>query len=553
MAFMVEEFGYGGKQLGIYAGLLAATFCAAQFCSSLAWGQISDKYGRKPAIVIGTFGAGLGMLIFGCSGCYAQAVLGRAVSGILSGNLGVVKCFLTEITNKDNRGDAFSYMQLGGSIGAVLGPLLGGLLCKPAEKFPGMFSAHSVFRTRPYLLPCLICVCLNFTVAILCALFMRESRVFAAVADRTTQPSMSVISHVADTDTDTDGLELLPVSSDSAASRSDAKSGTGDDQGCTRAEEVEEDSPNPNEEDRVAFTVNSLVRCLVLGSLAYGSPTTRDSIKSTAYSPLPLVESESESGPTAVASPVSIVRAETPSPDPDRDLEKLTVGGGLTGTTLPVLQQETVVMVTLNYGLLGMATVLCDETIPLMLKLDADQGGFSFQITQIGVLLSSAGVVMIFFTLLVLPWFTRQSKRWMNRFGTLCNVPLSLLWPVVAVINHQYELSHGHQSFPLLWPCLIGIYILKNIMVNVAFTGMIIQVNHSVFSEDLGKVNGLGQSFVSAARALGPALGGCLWSLSIHTHFVFLNFILVAALYILSERLNGSLPARLDQQKTRTV
>jgi MFS family permease len=178
------------------------------------------------------------------------------------------------------------------------------------------------------------------------------------------------------------------------------------------------------------------------------------------------------------------------------------------------------------------------------------QGGFSFQIAQIGMLLSSAGVFMILFTLLVLPWFTRRSKRWMNQVGTLSNVPLSLLWPVLAVANHHYELAHGHRSLPSLWPCLIGVYILKNISVNVAFTGMIIQVNHSVQPEDLGKVNGLGQSFVSAARALGPALGGCLWSLSVHSHFVFLNFLLVAALYLCSERLNGSLPLRLDHQKT---
>jgi len=64
---MIEDMGYTGEQLGYHAGILAASFCGAQFCTSVAWGMISDIYGRKFAMVAGTLGAGLGMLIFGFS------------------------------------------------------------------------------------------------------------------------------------------------------------------------------------------------------------------------------------------------------------------------------------------------------------------------------------------------------------------------------------------------------------------------------------------------------------------------------------------------------
>lgn len=64
---MVEDMGYTGDQLGYHAGILAASFCGAQFCSSVPWGILSDRFGRKPVVVIGTFGAAIGLIMFGLS------------------------------------------------------------------------------------------------------------------------------------------------------------------------------------------------------------------------------------------------------------------------------------------------------------------------------------------------------------------------------------------------------------------------------------------------------------------------------------------------------
>ena len=56
MAFMVEDFGFeSGKSLGIHVGLLAASFCTAQFFSAYFWAMAADRYGRKPILFLGTF------------------------------------------------------------------------------------------------------------------------------------------------------------------------------------------------------------------------------------------------------------------------------------------------------------------------------------------------------------------------------------------------------------------------------------------------------------------------------------------------------------------
>ena len=93
---MIEDMGYGGERLGYYAGMLAASFCAAQFTSSIPWGIVSDMYGRKSAILVstqsclysiisssicnddwlllqfGTLGAAIGMVVFGTAKTFGQ-------------------------------------------------------------------------------------------------------------------------------------------------------------------------------------------------------------------------------------------------------------------------------------------------------------------------------------------------------------------------------------------------------------------------------------------------------------------------------------------------
>jgi hypothetical protein len=74
------------------------------------------------------------------------------------------------------------------------------------------------------------------------------------------------------------------------------------------------------------------------------------------------------------------------------------------------------------------------------------------------------------------------------------------------------------------------------------FTAMMIQVNDSVADKNLGAINGLGQSIGALARAVGPALGGILWSVSMDFGLIFLNFIGASALLIVCQVLNSQLP-----------
>jgi MFS family permease len=90
---------------------------------------------------------------------------------------------------------------------------------------------------------------------------------------------------------------------------------------------------------------------------------------------------------------------------------------------------------------------------------------------------------------------------------------------------------------------------MKSVFTCFAFSAVMIQVNHSVHDEYLGAVNGLGQSLAALARAIGPALGGAMWSISTKHHFVWLNFIVICCSFMVCLYLNQLLPASLDFKK----
>ena len=272
LAFMVEDFGYTGHQIGYYAGILAASFCAAQLTSAYPWGKLSDSYGRKPALFFGTFGAGFGMLLFGLAPTFQVAVLGRFVSGILSGNLGVLKSFLSEITDETNRGKGFSYLNVAWSVGSILGPLLGGFLCYPVQKYPTVFEnihwARALFTDRPFLLTCLLCVCGNVFTSACIAFTMVESRVHVmkpelgtygkvSTDDRDQEEGNDTVENVSENDIS--AIELLPVSSKDVTR--------------SRSSNIDEDIEKVSEGADISesFYDDTVIVCILLyGLLAFG-------------------------------------------------------------------------------------------------------------------------------------------------------------------------------------------------------------------------------------------------------------------------------------------
>ena len=101
------------EKLGYFAGIIAASYYLSQLFSSFFWGYLSDKVGRRPVLLVGVTLGSLSCGLFGFSKWLWLAILSRFLFGLLNGNLGVTKSYLTEITDGSNRGRAFSIIGSG--------------------------------------------------------------------------------------------------------------------------------------------------------------------------------------------------------------------------------------------------------------------------------------------------------------------------------------------------------------------------------------------------------------------------------------------------------
>ena len=158
LTFLIDDFKVAPTpdDIGQYSGYLVAAFMLGQLLFSYSWGVLSDVYGRRPVMLIGLFLTGWTFVSFGFSKTYTVAIILRFLNGSVNGIIGITKTYLSEITDETNQGKAFSYFGVARGLGMVVGPIVGGFLCLPAEKYPSLFPKGSLFDQFGYLLPCVV-------------------------------------------------------------------------------------------------------------------------------------------------------------------------------------------------------------------------------------------------------------------------------------------------------------------------------------------------------------------------------------------------------------
>ncbi|KAI0711906.1 MFS general substrate transporter [Cerioporus squamosus] len=139
-------------RVGYYVGVMQSIFFATQAMTVMHWSRISDHIGRKPVIMTGLMGLSLSMYCFGLSRTFWGLVISRSLNGALNGNIGVMKSMLAEITDPSNIAQAYAYLPIAWSTGATLGPIIGGSLSRPADRYPSVFGGIEFLKQYPYFL-----------------------------------------------------------------------------------------------------------------------------------------------------------------------------------------------------------------------------------------------------------------------------------------------------------------------------------------------------------------------------------------------------------------
>ncbi|MED6200132.1 hypothetical protein PIB30_082217 [Stylosanthes scabra] len=168
--FMVKDFEIAEREEDIssYAGYVGSAFMLGRALTSILWGMVSDRYGRKPVIVFGVITVVIFNTLFGLSTNLWMAIAMRFLLGSLNGLLGPIKAYATEICREEHQAIGLSTVVAAWGVGLVVGPALGGYLAQPVEKYPNIFPKNSFWDKFPYFLPCFIISVFAFVVAIAC-------------------------------------------------------------------------------------------------------------------------------------------------------------------------------------------------------------------------------------------------------------------------------------------------------------------------------------------------------------------------------------------------
>lgn len=119
-----EEFGASA----IAVTWLMAIYSLMQFALAPWWGQLSDRHGRRPVLLIGLFGSALSYLLFGLAGTLAGLFIGRMLAGVMGANIGVAQAYVADVTRPEERARGMGMIGAAFGLGFIFGPAIGGAL-----------------------------------------------------------------------------------------------------------------------------------------------------------------------------------------------------------------------------------------------------------------------------------------------------------------------------------------------------------------------------------------------------------------------------------------
>jgi len=122
-------------------GPLIASFAVAQLVSSPVWGKFSDRYGRRPAMIIGLSASAIAYAIFGFASTLWMLFASRVVQGLGGGTTGVAQAYVADTMAPAERAKALGWISAATSAGVLIGPVIGSIARRFGTEVPGLVAA----------------------------------------------------------------------------------------------------------------------------------------------------------------------------------------------------------------------------------------------------------------------------------------------------------------------------------------------------------------------------------------------------------------------------
>jgi MFS transporter, DHA1 family, tetracycline resistance protein len=137
LPYYAESF--GASELTV--GLLLASYSLMQFIGAPVLGRLSDRYGRRPILLISQLGTFAGFMILGFANTLWMLFLSRVIDGISGANISTAQAYIADVSDEKNRAKNFGLIGAAFGLGFIIGPAVGGFLSRFGYHVPAFFAA----------------------------------------------------------------------------------------------------------------------------------------------------------------------------------------------------------------------------------------------------------------------------------------------------------------------------------------------------------------------------------------------------------------------------
>ena len=134
---LILHFEHGNySSTAILSGIFATIFAAVQFFASPVLGTLSDRFGRRPLILLSNLGTSIDYAILALAPNVGWLFVGRILAGATTASLTIASAYITDVTPEEKRAGAYGMISAAFGIGFIIGPALGGLLASHDLRLP---------------------------------------------------------------------------------------------------------------------------------------------------------------------------------------------------------------------------------------------------------------------------------------------------------------------------------------------------------------------------------------------------------------------------------
>lgn len=138
---ILDFLGGNMKSAADWNGIFGTVFALMQFFFSPVLGVLSDRFGRRPVILLSNLGLGLDYIVMALAPTMSWLFLGRIVAGITASSIPAAMAYIADVVPKEKRSGAFGMIGVAFGVGFVLGPATGGLLADLDPRLPFWVAA----------------------------------------------------------------------------------------------------------------------------------------------------------------------------------------------------------------------------------------------------------------------------------------------------------------------------------------------------------------------------------------------------------------------------